>query len=144
MKGNMENSNLENGEDVVLDRDDVAELLELNKDDIIEVKSDINFEQDVEFDEIVDLDDEIEKSSEIIKRNVRVSRDNYTEDEILDKICIICGRTNCRGIIILDKKICLDCEEKAVKADIKSDFYSDYKNKIIKNVVGKFKNQNLG
>lgn len=127
----MKNNNLEENEENILSKESVVEILDLEKDSVIEIKSE---------DEHIDATSYISENT----KYVRVSRDNYTEQEVRDKVCIICGKTNCRGIIIMDKKICLDCEEKAVKADIKSDFYSDYKDKIIKNVVGKLKNQNLG
>lgn len=121
----MDKNNLEKNEEFILSKENLGEILELEKENIVEV----------DFDEV-----EAVKATD----SIRVSRDNYTEQEVLDKMCIICGKTNCRGIVIMDKKICLECEEKAVRADIKSDFYSDYKDKIIKNVVGKLKNQNLG
>ena len=129
-----ENINLEN-EETISSKDNLAEILEIKKEHVIEITEIENIDSD----ENEDKEIKVEKSEE-----VKVSRDNYTEDEIKDKICIICGKTNCGGIIILDKKICLDCEEKAINADIKSAFYLDYKDKIMKNVVGKFKKQNLG
>lgn len=132
MEGNMENSNLEKNEEIILNRDNLAKILEIEKDNIIEIE---NMESNIK--------ENNEVKVEHIKE-VKVSRDNYTEDEIKDKTCIICGKTNCGGIIILDKKICLECEENAINADIKSAFYLDYKDKIIKNVVGKLKKQNLG
>lgn len=73
------------------------------------------------------------------KRNCKTSKKDK-EKLVLEKMCIICGKVNTPGIVIMDKKICSCCEEKAVKADIKSEFYEDYKNKISKNVVGKLKN----
>ncbi|MGL4452359.1 MAG: sigma factor G inhibitor Gin [Sarcina sp.] len=127
----MENNNLNQSEESILSKENITEILELEQDSVVEIKVELDHE---EVDEL---------TNENIN-NIKVSRDNYTEQEVRDKICIICGKTNCRGIIIMDKKICLECEEKAIKADIKSDFYSDYKDKIIKNVVGKLKNQNLG
>ena len=57
----------------------------------------------------------------------------------LNKVCIICGETNTRGIIIMNQKICIKCEEKAVEEDIGSEFYEFYKDRILKNVVGKLK-----
>ena len=135
MEGNMENINLENNEETISSKDNLADILEIKEEHVIEIT------------EIEDMDSDIEEDNEVKvqqSEEVKVSRDNYTEDEIKNKICIICGKTNCRGIIILDKKICLECEEKAINADIKSAFYLDYKDKIIKNVVGKFKKQNLG
>ena len=59
--------------------------------------------------------------------------------ENLNKICIICGDVNTRGIVIMNQKICVKCEEKAVKEDIGSEFYEFYKDRIFKNVVGKLK-----
>ena len=129
MEGNIEKRKLEKNEEIILNKDSIAEILEIEKENIIEINS-----------EVKDVDSIKKKET----KEVRVSRDNYTEEEIKNKICIICGKTNCGGIIILDKKICLECEEKAINADVKSEFYSEYKDKITKNVVGKFKNQNLG
>ncbi|MGL5633923.1 MAG: sigma factor G inhibitor Gin [Sarcina sp.] len=57
----------------------------------------------------------------------------------MENACIICGNEEQRGIVILGKKICLECEEKAIKADINSDFYESYRQKIFTNVVGKLK-----
>ena len=121
----MDNNNFEEMNNEVLGCSEIAEILELDKDNVIEVKQE--FSTNVEH----NIGDEF-KSTEI-------EYVKYNEQEILDKICIICGKTNCRGIVIMDKKICLECEEKAVKADVKSDFYEDYKDKIFKNVVGKLK-----
>lgn len=115
--------------DFVSNKDDLAEILNIEKDNIIKIENTVEEVNQVK----------IEDTKEI-----REFRHKYNEEEIKNKICIICGKTNCGGIIILDKKICLECEEKAINADVKSEFYSDYKDKITKNVVGKFKNQNLG
>lgn len=61
------------------------------------------------------------------------------KDVIKENACIICGDEDKTGIVILGKKICVECEEKAVKADIDSDFYESYRQKIFTNVVGKLK-----
>lgn len=58
-------------------------------------------------------------------------------EEIKNKICIVCGKVGDNGIVIRDKKICSSCEAKAIKADITSEFYEFYKNKIKENVSGK-------
>ncbi|MGL4762627.1 MAG: sigma factor G inhibitor Gin [Sarcina sp.] len=115
----MDNNNFEGMDNEVLGCNEIAEILELDRDNVIEIKSEIKTEEEF-------------KSSE-------VEYVKYNEQEVLNKICIICGKTNSRGIVIMDKKICLECEEKAVKADVKSEFYEDYKDKIFKNVVGKLK-----
>lgn len=56
---------------------------------------------------------------------------------ILEKMCIVCGKVGTTGIIIMGKKICTCCEQKAVEADINSEFYEFYKDRIMKNVLGK-------
>ncbi|WP_066871100.1 sigma factor G inhibitor Gin [Clostridium mediterraneense] len=61
--------------------------------------------------------------------------------EVLDKICIICGKTGSPGILILDKKICTCCEQKAIDSDIDSEFYEFYKEKIKSNLVGKLRKE---
>ncbi|WP_297522877.1 sigma factor G inhibitor Gin [uncultured Clostridium sp.] len=116
----MENNNLDEINEKVLDCDDIAEILNLDKENVIEIKSEIDI---------------VENNKVIISEYK-----SYDEKQVLDMICIICGKTKCRGIVIMDKKICLDCEEKAVKADIRSEFYTDYKEKIFRSVVGKLKN----
>lgn len=80
------------------------------------------------------------KKSKRCCKNNKVKYEKEKDVSVLEKMCIICGKSNSPGILIMDKKICTICEEKAVKADIKSDFYEDYKDKITKNVVGKMKN----
>lgn len=63
------------------------------------------------------------------------------DNEILEKMCIVCGKTGTTGIIIMSKKICTCCEQRAVEADINSEFYEFYKDRLVKNVLGKFASQ---
>lgn len=52
------------------------------------------------------------------------------------KRCIICSQEG-YGIIIREKLICTECEKKAIEADINSDFYEFYKNKIKKELYSR-------
>lgn len=61
--------------------------------------------------------------------------------EIKNKICIICGKVGDNGIIIRDKKICVNCEKKAIDAEVTSEFYEFYKNRIRENISGKIKEE---
>ncbi|MGL4991646.1 MAG: sigma factor G inhibitor Gin [Sarcina sp.] len=84
-------------------------------------------------------------SKEVVTINIdsaitkEIKKAKISKKKILKKICIICGKKDTDGILILDKKICNDCEKKAITADINSEFYEGYKEKILKNVVGKLK-----
>lgn len=82
-------------------------------------------------------------SKEVVTMNNMITKEikksKISKAKILKKICIICGEKNTNGILILDKKICTDCEKKAITADVNSEFYEEYKEKILKNVVGKLK-----
>lgn len=60
---------------------------------------------------------------------------------IKNKICIICGKVGEDGIIIREKKICSSCEKKAIEAEITSEFYEFYKNRIKENISGKIKEE---
>ncbi|MFR5265756.1 sigma factor G inhibitor Gin [Clostridium sp.] len=61
--------------------------------------------------------------------------------DIRNKICIICGRVGKDGILIRNKKICSSCEQKAIEAEVTSEFYEFYKNRIKENISGKIKEE---
>ncbi|SHK51420.1 Inhibitor of sigma-G Gin [Hathewaya proteolytica DSM 3090] len=52
-------------------------------------------------------------------------------------ICSICERPLDSGIMILGKTICCNCEEKIIQADINTDFYEYYKEKLKKCVINR-------
>ncbi|KAJ49942.1 hypothetical protein BD780_003924 [Clostridium tetanomorphum] len=49
--------------------------------------------------------------------------------------CIICGKPLNGGIIINGKEICQSCEEKVIKVNMDTDFYTYYKNCIKKYII---------
>ncbi|MBE6063538.1 MAG: CsfB protein [Clostridium butyricum] len=50
--------------------------------------------------------------------------------ENLNKLCFICGETDCDGIIINGEMICRKCEKEIVNLDISNQDYDIYKDKI--------------
>ena len=50
--------------------------------------------------------------------------------ENLNKLCFICGQSECNGIIVNGEKICKACEEKIVDTTVIDRNYDNYKDKI--------------
>ena len=48
----------------------------------------------------------------------------------LNKLCFICGASDCDGIILNGEKICKACEGKIVNADIINPDYDIYKDQV--------------
>lgn len=91
----------------------------------------------------IELNDVCDTKENVVSLETDEVKDEVTNESPvvndIEKICIICGDRESSGIIIMGKKICLKCEQKAVDAEINSEFYEFYKDRIHKNVVGKLK-----
>ncbi len=49
--------------------------------------------------------------------------------------CILCRKPLNSGIIVNGKRICKSCEKRLIKAEMNTDFYEYYKNRIKKTIV---------